>query len=265
MMKSLKEMKSYQNIISKKGFGKKHMMIPDTQVKKGVPINHLKSIGNYAVEKRPDVITLIGDFADMPSLSSWDKGKKAFEGRRYREDIDSTLKALDALMNPIAKARNYNPRIVITLGNHEDRINRAVEERAEFDGVISIDDLQYEKYGIEQIPYKQPINIDGIHYCHYFYNPMTGRPYSGTAKSIISKVKSSFMMGHQQRLEIGCDPKIDGGMHWGVIAGCCYQHDEEYLGAQGNNNWRGIVMAHDVKDGNMDLMTVSLKYLLDRY
>ncbi len=48
-----------------------HLIIPDCQVKPGHDYNYLKAIGNYIVKKRPDVIVNIGDFADMPSLSSY--------------------------------------------------------------------------------------------------------------------------------------------------------------------------------------------------
>ena len=53
----------------------KHMVIPDTQCKPGVPMEHLTWAGQYAVEQKPDVIIHIGDHWDMPSLSSYDKGK----------------------------------------------------------------------------------------------------------------------------------------------------------------------------------------------
>lgn len=246
-------------------FGAKHFYLPDTQVKKDVPLDHLPCIGRYIVEKRPDTIIIAGDFADMPSLSSYDKGKKSFEGRRYKQDIDATHRALELLLTPIHKAKGYRPRLVITLGNHEDRINRAVESAPELEGVISIGDLNYEAYGIETIPYRQVVVIDGIWYSHYFYSPMNGRPYSGKASNILDKIGNSFMMGHQQRLDITCKPKLSGGMQWGIIAGACYQHDETYMGPQGNQHWRGVIMAHDVKDGDMDIMTVSLKYLLKKY
>ena len=59
----------------------KHMVIPDTQVKPGCPIEHLKWAGQYAVDKKPDVIVHIGDHWDMPSLSHYDKGTTSFEGR----------------------------------------------------------------------------------------------------------------------------------------------------------------------------------------
>jgi len=58
------------------------LVIPDTQVKDGVDTNHLAWCGQYLVEKRPDTIVCLGDFWDFPSLSFYDKGTLAFEGRR---------------------------------------------------------------------------------------------------------------------------------------------------------------------------------------
>lgn len=79
----------------------KHMVIPDTQVKPGVPMNHLTAAGNYIVRKRPDVIIHIGDHWDMASLSSYDRGKKAMEGRRVLADIQAGKDAMDLLLAPL--------------------------------------------------------------------------------------------------------------------------------------------------------------------
>jgi hypothetical protein len=56
----------------------KHVVIPDIQAKPGHSFRYLERIGEYIVEKKPDVIVCIGDFADMPSLSSYDVGTKSF-------------------------------------------------------------------------------------------------------------------------------------------------------------------------------------------
>ena len=50
-----------------------------------------------------------------------------------------------------------------------------------------------------------------------------------------------------------------------IIAGSCYEHDEGYMGPQGNEHWRGFYMLHEVKDGAFDEMAVSLNYLRERY
>ena len=60
----------------------RHLVIPDTQIKPDCPIDHMYWAGRYACAMKPDVIIHLGDHWDMPSLSSYDVGKKSFEGRR---------------------------------------------------------------------------------------------------------------------------------------------------------------------------------------
>jgi hypothetical protein len=50
-----------------------------------------------------------------------------------------------------------------------------------------------------------------------------------------------------------------------IICGSCYEHDEDYLGPQGNLHYRGFYVLHDVKDGAFDEMAVSIKFLKERY
>jgi hypothetical protein len=79
----------------------KHLVLPDVQAKPGVDFSYLSKIGRYATEKKPDTIICIGDFADMPSLSSYDVGKKSFEGRRYVEDVKASKDAMVSFLSPI--------------------------------------------------------------------------------------------------------------------------------------------------------------------
>lgn len=145
--------------------GKTHAIIPDCQVKPGVNTSHLKHVGNYLAEKRPDVIVCIGDFADMPSLSSYSVGKAEAEGQRYMDDIFAARRAMDLLLAPIRKVKNYNPRMIFTLGNHEDRITREAEANPKLIGKISLDDLGYEDAGWEVHEFLKPVKVDGIEYC----------------------------------------------------------------------------------------------------
>lgn len=246
-------------------------VIPDTQVKKGVPIDHLLHAGKYIAEKKPDVIVMIGDWWDMPSLSSYDKGKKSFEGRRYKDDIDSGNLAMDLFMQPIKKEMNrirknkkkqWKPRLVFTLGNHEERINRAVEYDAILEGVIGQE--QFNLDGWEVYDFKKPVFIGGIGFCHYFTSGVMGRPVS-SANALLTKQHMSCVMGHVQDKSIAYSRRADGRGMTGLFAGIFYQHDEEYLGSQGNGSWKGIWMLHNVEDGSFDEMPVPLSYLEKRY
>lgn len=247
---------------------KTHIVIPDCQVKPGVDLAYLKSIGNYIAQKQPDVIVCIGDFADMPSLSSYDVGKKSFEGRRYKEDVNSAIKGMTALLAPIKAAmkknRKWKPRMVLTLGNHEHRIERCIESDPKFDGTISLEDLQYESFGWDVYDFLETVSIDGITYSHYFTSGVMGRPVS-SARALVNKKHQSCVMGHNQNWEMHRDVRGDGTPILGLFVGSAYEHDEDYLGPQGNRYSRQIWVLHEVNNGAYLPKPVSLSYLKANY
>jgi hypothetical protein len=251
----------------------KHIVIPDTQCKPEHSYEYLTRIGKYIVDKQPDTIIQIGDFADMASLSSYDIGKKSFEGRRYIADIEAAHSAMGALLSPLKdynerQRRNgkkqYKPRMVLTNGNHEDRISRVVNSDPKLDGTISLNDLDYEKFGWEVYPFLEVCVIDGIAYSHYFTSGSLGRPVTSPA-ALLTKRHMSAVMGHVQNRGIAYATRADGKEITAIFSGSCYEHNEDYLGAQGNNYWRGIWVLHDINDGEFDAMQVSLKYLSQKY
>ncbi len=256
----------------------KHLMIPDTQVKEGVNTDHLEALGHYIVEKRPDVIIHIGDHFDMPSLSSYDRpGSKKMEGKRYKKDIAAGNAGMNRLMKPIndynnmcirQKRKQYKPRKIFCMGNHEYRINRATEHDAKLDELLTTDHFNLKKHKWEIYSFLDVVNIDGVNYSHYFVNPtgLTGMPIGGTIDNKLRHLGCSFSMGHQQVLQHGIKYTAEGKALHGLVAGSFYQHDEDYLGPQKNReHWRGVVMKHEVKDGAYDPMFISLDYLLRRY
>lgn len=248
-------------------------VIPDVQARPGDDFSFLSCIGKYIVDHQPDVIVCIGDFADMPSLSSYDKGKKSFEGRRYKKDVEAAKEAMLALLSPLneynkarklSKKAPYKPRMVMTLGNHCHRINRAVDEDPMLDGTISIADLKYEEFGWEVYDFLQPVVIEGIAFCHYFTSGVLGRPI-GTAQMMLNKKHMSCFAGHQQGRNIAYGLRADGKEMTAIISGSCYNHEEPYLNPQTNNHWRGAWMLFDVVDGAFDELPLSLRYLEKKY
>jgi hypothetical protein len=251
----------------------KHLVIPDCQVKPNQSVKYLENIGRYIVEKLPEVIVCIGDFADMPSLSSYDTGKKSFEGRTYKADVRAVHKGMEALLGPLqkfqAKQRKlkkkvYKPRMILTLGNHEDRITRAVEYDRKLEDLISIEDLNYEQYGWEVYDFLDVVVVDGIAYSHYFASGVMGRPVT-SAQALLNKKHMSCFAGHQQGRQIAYARKADGSEITAIIAGSCYEHNEDYLNIQGNQHWRGFYVLHEVNNGSFDEMAVSLNYVNKNY
>ena len=249
-------------------------IIADTQAKPGISLDYLSWIGEYLTDKRPDVIVHIGDHYDFEALSSYDKGKKSFEGRRLKADIEAGNKGMECLLAPIKtlqqkqryfKKKVYNPRLVYCLGNHEDRFDRLANDNPELDGFVGIETLNLTQWGWEVYPFLKPVEIEGIYFVHYLSNPFNGRPYGGTAMSQLKTVGKSFVCGHKQTLDVAIRPTLCGRMQIGIINGAAYIHDESYKGYQGNNHFRGITLLHNVKDGYGDPMFVSLQYMKERY
>ena len=251
----------------------RHLVIPDTQVKPDGSVDHLYWAGRYAAATKPDVIIHLGDHWDMPSLSSYDVGKKSFEGRRYMNDIIAGNAAMANFISPIEaekqrllrnKKKTWNPRMVFLIGNHEQRIERAIEADAKLEGLMSYDDFHLEEYGWEVVPFLQPIVIDGIAYCHYFTSGVMGRPVT-CAKLLLQKKFMSCIMGHVQDRDIAYARKADGSSITGLFAGIFYSHDEEYLNPQTNGSWSGIWMLNEVNDGSFDELPISMNYLRRKY
>jgi hypothetical protein len=248
-----------------------HYVIPDCQVKPGKSVEFLRDIGRHIMSKRPQVIVCLGDFADMESLSSWDKGKKEFEGRRYVKDVEAAHKAMQALLGPIREHNEtcapedyYRPRMILTLGNHEHRIDRAVSTQAELEGLMSLTDLNYESYGWEVYPFLVPVVVDGVAYCHYFTSGPMGRPV-GKATALLSTKHMSCVAGHQQGKLIADTYRADGKRVCAIIAGSCYEHDEDYMGPQGNRHFRGVVLLHKVKDGEFIEQPITLVHIRNKF
>lgn len=241
-------------------------VIPDTQCKQGVDLGYMHWIGYYISLKKPDIIVHLGDHYDMAALSSYDKGKLSAEGKRVKEDMDAGDEGIRILESYIRKVPNYNPRRVVTLGNHEDRIDRFVQENPAFEGYIGTDKLAFADFGWEVYPFLTPVNICGINFVHYIQNPMNGKPMGGSALSRLKNIGTSYVMGHVQTYDFCQRPlQLTGQMQLGLIVGACYEHDEGYKGVQGNHHFRGCVMLYDCADGYAMHKPIQLSYLKEVY
>lgn len=244
----------------------KILVVPDLQVKPGISLAHLTHVSKYIRDKTPDVVVQIGDLWDMPSLSSYDKGKKSAEGRRVGADFTAGCSAVEHLMEHVKR----KPRWVFTEGNHEERIKRAAELSPELD-ILPDPCAWMTEHGWEAYPFLKVVRIGGVAFSHFFPKNSQGRVTAGSSRmgapSALAMVKAnmeSCVAGHRQGLDVAIYHAGRSTLR-GVIAGSCYRHDEGYLGPQGNSYWRGVLMLHEVRNGTFNLMEVSLDYLRDKY
>ena len=241
------------------------LVIADTQAKSEEDLEYLLWIGKYIADKKPDIIVHIGDHFDMPSLSSYDKGTSKIEGKRLYKDIEAGVTGFKFLNLELEKHKDYKPRKVFCLGNHEERLDRYVNEHPEMQGTLGTDKLPFAEYGWEVHPFLKPVEIEGIFFVHYLANPMSGKPYGGSAMNILKTVGRSFVVGHKQCLDIAIRPTIDGKQQLGIVNGACYDHFESYKGFVGNNHFRGLTILHECSDGFACPSFISLDHMKELY
>lgn len=256
------------------------LVIPDTQDKPGVSQDHLTWAGNYILDKRPEIIVHLGDHWDMPSLSSYEtSAQKVAEHRDVLADVKAGNEGLRKLWEPVRAwnrrqnhRRRYKPRRILLRGNHDGetnggRIHRALQAEPWLRGFF--EDHPLESPGWEVVPFLEPIVLHGVAFCHYFPRSANGQVMNGrrgapSAKLQVQREARSSTAGHKQGFDYHVQP-VGGRRLHGLIAGSYYAHDESYLTPQGQNHWRGLVLKHEVHDGEYELTQVSMRFLKGRY
>lgn len=256
---------------------KRHIVIPDTQLKHGVRTSHLVPAARYVAEKEPDHLQLLGDWYDMPSLSAWDKaGSKSTEGRRVHLDRDAGYKGLELFFGEIDRLGVEVPTVWLTEGNHENRLDRWLESDPKLDGAINRKTFYgWQDFGIKAAPMGKPMHKDGVTYCHFFDLNANGHTTGGrngqpTAAAQVRRVRGSSVAGHRQGYDIArlTHPYARHGERetFAVIAGSFYQHHEKYRGPTDGYERHGIVVINELNGkGQGDPMFVSMRYLMESY
>jgi len=256
--------------------GKRILCIPDAHSRPDMHNDRFTALGNFIVDKKPDIVVSIGDFADMGSLCSYDKGTKTAEGRRYVEDINACKDALHKTMTPVRQEidravaghrKRWNPEFHITLGNHENRIDRAANSSPELHGKLSIKDLGFEEWGWNVVPFLKPLVLENFLFMHYLPSGAMGKPTGGVnhARSLVLKAMMSTVVGHSHQRDMFEMSRADGKKLMGLVVGCYDQGSHEYADATQHNWWSGLVMLNEAQDGQAEPAFYSTDYVLRKF
>lgn len=250
---------------------KTHLIIPDQHAHPDHNNDRADWLAQLIKDVRPDVVVNIGDAADMPSLSAYDKGKASFHGKSYRKDIEAHLEFQDRLWGPVKRSKKKLPYRAVLEGNHEYRIKRAIEYQPELDGAISPSHLAFEDYYDTVCPYiggtPSIISIDGIAYAHYFVSGVMGRAVSGEhpAYSLLAKRFGSATCGHVHTADLAFRTNLQGRKIIACVCGVYQDYWSEWAGEVNKLWWRGVVIKRNVEDGTYDPQFVSLDALRKAY
>lgn len=253
----------------------KILVIPDAHAHPDLDNRRFDLVAGVIARHQPDVVVCLGDLADMPSLCSYDKGKLGFEGRRYHKDTAiarDALRRIEGGVRAVNKARaelhreRYTPRKLVTLGNHESRIERAIQAQSELEGTVSLRDLGFEEFGWEVHPYKDMVAVDGVHFTHNTFND-AGRERAGEnlGRSLLRHEMVSVVVGHAHRLDVAIGTDAAGRKLLGMSAGCLVHPDyAQQFWAKGGSRrwWSGLVLLDGVANGwPEDIRFLSMDHL----
>jgi hypothetical protein len=228
-------------------------------------------LAELVLDTKPDTVIFGGDLFDMPSLSSFDKGRKAFQGRTYRADIDTGSDFLDRYFTRLRRAKKRLPRHVALEGNHENRLKKAINIQPELEGTIDFSDFGFDKYFDDVVEYdgNTPgvITIDGIHYAHFFISGIMGRPIGGEhpAASLLAKQSESCSAGHSHLADLAIRTAASGRKNIGLLGGCYQDYDADWAGVTNRLWWRGCVLKRNVEKGVYDPEFISIDRLKKAY
>lgn len=240
------------------------LLIPDTQAASDVPLDHFKWAGRYAAAKQFDAVVHIGDWGDFRAYSSYHTPLSK-EGVRLKNDTDAVEESLRLFDEGLG---GYKPtHQILTLGNHEDRHARYISDHPELQGSLTLP--PFEAHGWKVFPFLQPVCVNGVYFAHYFTR--TAKGWAGknphpNAQTMTRREMVSCVAGHTPGLDTYLHPA--GGtknLIRGLIAGSFYQHDEHWMGPQGNTYWRGLLVLNELHDGFYSLLEVTMDYLKRKY
>lgn len=242
-----------------------HLVIGDSHAHPDVSREHYRWLGKMVADLRPDVVIDIGDWFDMDSLNPYDKGKKSFEGRAYWRDIEAGVEA-QALFN---EGRDgYEPQVMgRVLGNHENRGEKVLQYEPALSALVSKADFKSAEYGWHEVPFLEPLSIDGVGYVHYREATASSKPVAGVmpARAVLLKTHVSTVFGHSHRLGYFEDADGNGNRICVLNTGCYFPQHAHYAGKD-NALWRrGIAVLRNVQAGSFALQWTDFEDIRKRY
>lgn len=250
---------------------KRYLIIPDSHAHPEHNNDRADYIAKFIIDTKPDVVVNMGDQFDMASLSSYDKGKRSFVSRNYKKDIEAGQEFNDRVWGPVKRQKKKLPYRVVLEGNHEARIERALDLSPELQGTMGFEDYQYDDYYDEVVRYEGGtpgvIELDKILFAHYLITGVSGRPIGGerAGHMLISKYNQSCIVAHSHILDHASRTSIQGRTLNGLVVGCYQDYINDWAGRIGHMWWSGLTLLDNVENGNFDPAFIRLESLKKMY
>lgn len=242
------------------------LVLPDPHAEPGQDLWRFDAFGRMIADLRPHVVVCIGDFSSFDSLSRHASPHER-EGQRYIDEVEASKRALERLHEPIAQATGYRPRLVLTSGNHDAFGPRFAEEHPALVGMLGDDPIGFRDHGWAVHRFREPVEIAGVQFCHYFEGS-NGKAIGGkhAAASILARLHQSAVWGHSHRVSYHTEPRADGTRMHALNVGVGSDAHFDYAGVIGNREmWRGCWLLRNVVAGDFDPQAIRMDVIRRRW
>jgi hypothetical protein len=195
-------------------------------------MDRFTAIGKLALDRRPDVLVLLGDLGDFFHCR---KDVEVVDGKLAWADCMAFKQALAMIMRPIElanekhrkaghKERCYTPRLIFCEGNHDARARYRKEMKGPaWEKVLP----QYvaESLGFEWVPLNETIWLEpepsGIGKIGFSHWQKSGAKKQAAAITAMQRKHKSYICGHEPILDLRFDYAGDGErLVFGKIGSC---------------------------------------------
>jgi hypothetical protein len=250
---------------------KTYILIPDQHAHPDYHNDRADWAGKLIADVKPDVVVNMGDAIDLASLSSYDKGTRAFVGRSYLKDLNSHLDFQERLWAPMKRLKKKMPHSIYLEGNHEHRVERALDLSPELTGTIGFKDFAFDDYYnvVQRYEGGTPgvFQLDDILFAHYFVTGVSGRPIGGerAAHMHLAKIGQSAIAAHSHIFDYATRTNTVGRTTNGLVVGCYQDYSNDWAGNVANLWRRGMVILRNVEAGDYDVQWCSIEALKKEY
>jgi predicted phosphodiesterase len=208
---------------------------------------------NTLKKRKPNVLLINGDFADFYQISRWQKNPKQ---RRFSEERKAIIQGLEWLRSEFGR----DCRIVYKLGNHEERWNHFIWNRAPeiYDlPSVTIDSLlDFARLGIELVEDQRIILAGKLAIAHGhelgrgIFSPVN------PARGAFLRTHHTILVGHSHQTSGHADTNLwhDETFVWST--GCLCDLTPEYARVNRWNHGFACVSVH--KDSSFDVQNMRI-------
>lgn len=240
-----------------------HLVIGDCHAAPGQDLRRFAWLGRMIRDLNPDVVISVGDWYSLDSLCA----HRTLAERSQDNTADEVRAGEMALTALEGALGGWSGRKIITLGNHDDRLKQLADGAPWLRELHDIGEA-HKRRGWEVVPYLQPARVDGILYQHFLTTKGSARAIGGKfhALRLLERTKfgESVVVGHSHHLQWRTESRPASRVH-ALVAGCYFEHIEDYAGEDNHEWWRGICVLRDVRAGDYDLETWTIDRIRERW